>query len=75
MISPQVEALVKLGDHLYLDEQLEAAVATWQAALSLKPGDEAILARVDRAETVLTRLDDLRRQQRALPAAVEPPSD
>ena len=75
MLSPQVEALVKLGDHLYLDEQLEAAVATWQAALSLKPGDEAILARVDRAETVLTRLDDLRRQQRALPAAVEPPSD
>jgi len=63
MISPQVEALVKLGDHLYLDEQLDAAVATWQAALILKPDDEAILGRIDRAKTVLNRLDSLRRQQ------------
>ena len=75
MISPQVEALVKLGDHLYLDEQLEAAVATWKAALSLKPGDEAILARVDRAETVLQRLDALRRQQRPEPVRGETASD
>ncbi len=65
MISPQIEALVKLGDHLYLDEQLVAAVATWQAALFLKPGDEAILARVERAKTVLNRLDALRRQQQS----------
>ncbi|MCB1785366.1 MAG: hypothetical protein H6953_09975 [Chromatiaceae bacterium] len=63
MISPQVEALIKLGDHLYLDEQLDAAVATWQAALSLKPGDEEITARIERAKTVLNRLDALRRQQ------------
>ena len=63
MISPQVEALIKLGDHLYLDEQLDAAVATWQAALTLKPDDEDILARIDRAKTVLNRLDALRRQQ------------
>jgi tetratricopeptide (TPR) repeat protein len=66
MISPQVEALVKLGDHLYLDEQLDAAVATWQAALTLKPDDEAILARVERAKTVLNRLDALRLQQQPL---------
>ncbi|WP_078118909.1 tetratricopeptide repeat protein [Thiosocius teredinicola] len=63
MISPQVEALVKLGDHLYLDEQLNAAVATWQAALSLKPDDEDILARIERAKNVLSRLDELRKQQ------------
>jgi tetratricopeptide (TPR) repeat protein len=75
MISPQVEALVRLGDHLYLDEQLVAAVATWRAALSLTPGDEAILARVDRAETVLKRLDDLRRQQRSSPAGAQAASD
>ena len=65
MLSPQVEALVKLGDHLYLDEQLSAAIATWRAALSLKPGDEEIVARITRAKTVLKRLDDLRDQQRA----------
>lgn len=65
MISPQVEALVKLGDHLYLDEQLDAAVATWQAALGLKPDDEDILARIERAKTVLNRLDLLRQQQRS----------
>jgi tetratricopeptide (TPR) repeat protein len=63
MISPQVEALIKLGDHLYLDEQLDAAVATWQAALTLKPDDEALIARIDRAKKVLNRLDALRRQQ------------
>lgn len=71
MISPQVEALIKLGDHLYLDEQLDAAVATWQAALTLKPDDEAIIARIDRAKKVLNRLDALRRQQQPLPAPVE----
>ena len=64
MLSPQVEALVKLGDHLYLDEQLAAAIATWRAALSLKPGDEEIVARITRARTVLKRLDDLRDKQR-----------
>jgi tetratricopeptide (TPR) repeat protein len=71
MLSPQVEALVKLGDHLYLDEQLDAAVATWQAALNLKPGDEEIVARITRARTVLKRLDDLRHRQQ-LPAASPP---
>jgi len=68
-ISPQVEALIKLGDHLYLDEQLEAAIATWQAALLLKPVDEEILARIERAKTVLNRLDTLRKQQK--PGAAE----
>jgi len=63
MISPQIEALIKLGDHLYLDEQLDAAVATWQAALTLKPKDEEILARIERAKTVLDKLETLRRQQ------------
>lgn len=63
-LSPQVEALLKLGDHLYLDEQLEAAVATWKAALTLKPEDEEILARIERAKTVLSKLEALRQQQR-----------
>lgn len=72
MLSPQVEALVKLGDHLYLDEQLTAAVATWQAALILRPEDEAIMARVDRANTVLNRLDALRRQQNPEPQHAGP---
>lgn len=63
MISPQIEALVKLGDHLYLDEQLEAAVATWQAALNLTPDDEELKARIERAKTVLDRLDSLRQRK------------
>ena len=67
IISPQVDALVKLGDHLYLEEQLDAAVATWQAALTLTPGDEEIAARIERAKTVLTRLDALRLQQKVVP--------
>lgn len=67
MISPQVKALVKLGDHLYLDEQLEAAVATWKAALNLKPDDEELKARIERAKTVLRRLESLRQKQQAVP--------
>ncbi len=63
MLSPQVDALVKLGDQLYLEERLEAAVGTWQAALTLTPDDEEILARIERAKTVLKRLETLRSQQ------------
>lgn len=63
MLSPQIEALIRLGDHLYLDEQLEAAVATWQGALALMPGDEEVQARIERARTVLGRLEELRRKQ------------
>jgi Flp pilus assembly protein TadD len=63
IVSPQVEALVKLGDQLYLDERLEAAVATWQAALDLQPGDEDIAARIARATAVLDRLESLRERQ------------
>lgn len=63
MISPQVGALIKLGDHLYLDEQLEAAVATWQAALTLRPQDEEIINRIERAKTVLSKLENLRKRQ------------
>ena len=63
IVTPQVDALVKLGDQLYLEEQLDAAVATWEAALGLKPGDEEIVSRIERAKSVLGKLDELRRQQ------------
>lgn len=69
MISPQIEALIKLGDHLYLDEQLEAAVATWKAALTLKPRDEEIIGRIERATSVLGKLETLRQRQNVAPAA------
>lgn len=74
MISPQIEALIKLGDHLYLDEQLEAAAATWGAALNLKPGDPDIVARIERARTVMDRLSDLRQRQQ-LPVAETSPRE
>lgn len=64
VVRPQIEALVKRGDQLYLDEDLDAAVATWRAALNLRPGDEEIRARIERAQTVLSKLDELRREQR-----------
>jgi tetratricopeptide (TPR) repeat protein len=73
-ISPQIEALVKLGDHLYLDEQLDAAIATWQAALTLNPDNADIVARIDRARTVLQRLDQLRRTQTEDTATTTPAS-
>lgn len=70
MISPQIDALVKLGDHLYLDEQLEAASATWNAALSLQPGDPDIIARIERAKTVMQRLRALRERKQVRTPAV-----
>lgn len=75
MLSPQVEALIKLGDHLYLDEQLDAAISTWKAALNLKPGDEEIVGRITRARTVLKRLDDLRHRQRGPADDTSGPAD
>lgn len=61
----QIESLLVLGDRLYLDEQIDAALANWEEALSLRPGDEEIIARIDRARTVLDRLESLREQQLA----------
>jgi tetratricopeptide (TPR) repeat protein len=72
IVTPQVDALVKLGDQLYLEEQLNAAVATWEAALGLKPGDEEIVARIDRAKNVLVKLDELRREQNSEPSSEQP---
>ncbi len=72
IVTPQVDALVKLGDQLYLEEQLNAAVATWEAALGFKPGDEEIVARIERAKSVLVRLDELRREQNGEPSGEQP---
>jgi len=63
MLKPQIDALTKLGDRLYLDNHLEAAVGTWQAALTLAPNDEEIIGRIERARTVMERLRTLRQQQ------------
>lgn len=59
----QVEALLVLGDRLYLEEQIDAALANWEEALTLRPDDEEIVARIERARTVLERLESLRQQQ------------
>jgi len=67
MLKPQVEALIKVGDRLYLNDQLSAAVVTWQAALTLAPNDEEILARIERARSVMQRLETLREQQKDTP--------
>lgn len=71
-LNPQVEALVRLGDRLYLNERLEAALATWRAALDLRPDDAEIVARIERANTVLDKLARLRREQRPAPEAPSP---
>ncbi len=59
----QVTSLLALGDRLYLDEQIDAALANWEEALSLRPEDEEIIARIDRARAVLGRLESLRNEQ------------
>jgi len=61
----QVEALVKLGDSLYRSEQIGSAVAVWEAALKLKPDQELIAQKIDRARKVLEKLEAIRSIQPA----------
>jgi len=64
-LESRFEALMELGDRLYRDEQIGPAVAVWEAALKLKPDQEQISQKIDRARKVLEKLEAIRSAQPA----------
>jgi hypothetical protein len=63
-IDIQVAQLVARGDSLYRADNVVEALQNWQEARSLDPGNHALQERIDRANKVLARLEELKRQQR-----------
>jgi hypothetical protein len=63
-ISARIEQLVSSGDALYRAEKINPALKSWNEALSLSPDNPEIRERTERANKVLARLEELKRQQR-----------
>ena len=63
-VSRHVSGLVAKGDSLYRADNVHEALQHWNEALSLDPENQALQERIDRANRVLARLEELKRQQR-----------
>ena len=63
-VNIRVKKLVASGDAQYRADNVLMAVRTWTEALSLAPDDPYLRDRVERANKVLARLEQLKRQQR-----------
>ena len=55
--------LLKAGDRLYREGEVEGAKAIWQAAYNLDPNDSRAREKIERAQRVLENLDTLRKAQ------------
>jgi len=66
-IDVRVKKLMANGDAQYRADNVLQAVRTWTEALSLAPDNRYLRDRVERANKVLSRLEQLKRQQRKLP--------
>jgi hypothetical protein len=62
-INREVAALVAKGDSLYRADNVHEALHNWNEALSLDPEHRTLQERIDRANKVLARLEELKRQQ------------
>lgn len=62
-INREVAGLVAKGDSLYRADNVHEALQNWNEALSLDPGNRTLQERIDRANKVLARLEELKRQQ------------
>ncbi|MCB1758355.1 MAG: hypothetical protein KDI68_01055 [Gammaproteobacteria bacterium] len=75
-LQQQAEVLSRLGDRLYRSQQTGAAVAVWEAALRLDPERKAVEDRIQRARTVLQKLDAIRTSTEAPPGpAIQAPAE
>lgn len=59
----RVERLIKFGDALYRDEQIDQAVSVWESAEKMDTGRPDIASRIDRALKVLERLREIKEVQ------------
>jgi len=62
-VNKHVTELVARGDSLYRADNVHEALQHWNEALSLDPENRALQERIDRANKVLARLEELKRQQ------------
>ncbi len=61
-IDAKVEELSTRGDRLYTRGHIRQARDSWQSALELDPDNERLLSRIERAERVLEKLNELKGQ-------------
>jgi tetratricopeptide (TPR) repeat protein len=58
-LAPRVPALYEQGKRYFQDEDLEQALAVWREALLIAPDDQRTKENVDRAERILSRLEEI----------------
>ncbi|MDX2458336.1 MAG: hypothetical protein QNL87_12595 [Gammaproteobacteria bacterium] len=69
----RVKKLTTKGDAQYRADNVLLAVRTWTEALSLDPDNQKLRERVERANKVLARLEELKRQQHRQPRTLTLP--
>jgi tetratricopeptide (TPR) repeat protein len=62
-VSTRVDELITAGDTQYRADNVLEAIRTWTKGLSLDPENPELRERVERANRVLARLEELKRQQ------------
>jgi len=72
-VDVRVKKLMTTGDTQYRADNVLLAVRTWTVALSLDPDNPELRERVERANKVLARLEELKRQQHRRPPALTLP--
>ena len=72
-VDARVKKLMAAGDAQYRADNVLLAVRTWTQALSLAPDNPYLRDRVERANKVLARLEELKRQQHRQPSVLNLP--
>lgn len=58
-LAPRLPVLYEQGKHYFQEEDLEKALASWRDALLIAPDDQRTKENVDRAERILSRLEEI----------------
>ncbi len=58
-LAPRLPGLYEQGKRYFQDEDLEKALVVWRNALLIAPGDQRTKENVDRAERILSRLEEI----------------
>ena len=58
-LAPRVPVLYEQGKHYFQEEDLEKALVAWRDALLIAPDDQRTKENVDRAERILSRLEEI----------------
>jgi tetratricopeptide (TPR) repeat protein len=74
-IRENVNQGIELGRKLYSQGQVEQALAIWNKLRDLDPDNENLLSHIDRAEHVLEKIKQLRKEQKSETAPASPDSN